>query len=59
MGGHIDKLEILSINYSCNLAILVCKYEATNNGEKAAGRNLIILKKVNNSCLFITHLIVV
>lgn len=59
MGGHIDKVEILSINYSCDLATLVCKYEATNNGENAVGRNLIVLKKVNNSWLIITHMTVV
>lgn len=59
MGGHIDKVEILSINYSCDLATLVCKYEATNNGQKAIGRNLLVLKKVNNSWLIITHITVV
>jgi ketosteroid isomerase-like protein len=59
MGGHIDKVEILSINYSCNLATLVCKYEATNSGQKAIGRNLIVLKKVNNTWLIITHMTVV
>jgi len=59
MGGHIDKVEILSINFSCNLATLVCKYEATNNGQKAIGRNLIVLKKVNNTWLIITHMTVV
>lgn len=42
MGGHIDKIEILSINYSCDLATLFCKYEATKNGQKASSRNLLV-----------------
>ncbi|MBK8944066.1 MAG: DUF4440 domain-containing protein [Ignavibacteriae bacterium] len=59
MGGHIDSIEILSINYSCKLATLTCKYEATNNGQKAIGRNLLVLEKVNNNWLIIIHLTVI
>lgn len=59
MGGHIDKVEILSVNYSCELSTLICRYEATNNGQKAIGRNLLVLKKVNNAWLIITHMTVV
>ena len=59
MGGHIDKVEILSINYSDNLATLVCKYEATNSGQKAIGRNLLVLKRINNTWLIITHMTVI
>jgi len=28
MGGHIDAVEILSMNVSCNMAILLCIYQA-------------------------------
>ena len=59
MGGHIDKIAILSINYSCELATLVCKYEAINSGQKAIGRNLLVLKKIRNKWLIITHMTVV
>lgn len=59
MGGHIDTIKIISINYSCELATLVCKYEATNNGQKAIGRNLLVLKKVNNNWLIFIHMTVV
>ncbi|TFG96967.1 MAG: DUF4440 domain-containing protein [Calditrichales bacterium] len=59
MGGHIDKIEILSVNYACDLATLLCKYEATNNGQKAIGRNLLVLKKSKNKWLIIIHMTVV
>lgn len=59
MGGHIDKVEILTMNYSCNLATLVCKYEATNNGQKVIGRNLLVLKKYDKLWLIVTHMTVV
>ena len=59
MGGHIDKVEILSMNYSCDLAALVCKYEATNRGQIAVGRNLLVLKNVDGIWLIVTHMTVV
>lgn len=59
MGGHIDSVEILSMNVSCDLATLLCKYEATNSGQKAMGRNLLVLKKINGAWLIVTHLTVV
>ncbi|MBX2977215.1 MAG: DUF4440 domain-containing protein [Ignavibacteriaceae bacterium] len=59
MGGHIDKVEILSINHSCEITSLVCRYEATNNGEKAIGRNLIVLKNIKGEWKIITHMTVV
>lgn len=59
MGGHIDAIEILSMNISCDLATLLCKYEATNSGQKAMGRNLLVLKKINGAWLIVTHLTVV
>jgi len=59
MGGHIDSIEILSINISCELATIVCKYEATNSGQKAVGRNLLVLIKSNGKWLIKTHMTVV
>jgi ketosteroid isomerase-like protein len=59
MGGHIDTVQVLSMNVSCNLATLICKYQAANNGEVAIGRNLLVLRKINESWLIILHMTVV
>ena len=59
MGGHIDSVEILKAEVSCDLATLLCKYEATNNGIKAIGRNLLVLKKVDGNWLIVMHMTVV
>ncbi|MBN1406920.1 MAG: DUF4440 domain-containing protein [Calditrichaceae bacterium] len=59
MGGHIDTIELLSITCSCELAVLVCRYEATNAGEKAIGRNMLALRKINGTWLIIKHMTVV
>jgi ketosteroid isomerase-like protein len=59
MGGHIDTVQVLSMNVSCDLATLLCKYQATNNGEVAIGRNLLVLRKINESWLIILHMTVV
>lgn len=58
-GGHIDKIEILSFNYSNDLATLLCKYQATNSGVTVSGRNLLVLKKVNGKWLIAVHMTVV
>ena len=59
LGGHIDSIEILSINYSCDLAVLFCKYEATNSGQKAIGRNMLVLKLIDKEWLIVKHMTVV
>ena len=46
MGGKIDSVEILRMDVSGNLATLLCKYQATNAGVTAIGRNLLVLKKI-------------
>ena len=58
-GGHIDSIEILSVSYSCDLAVLVCKYQASNSGQKASGRNMLVLRKSGNQWLIIKHMTVV
>jgi len=58
-GGHIDSVSILSIQLSCDLATLLCKYEATNSGQKATGRNLLVVKKVNDTWVITLHITVV
>jgi ketosteroid isomerase-like protein len=59
MGGHIDGVEILSMNVSCDLATLLCRYQATNIGVTVTGRNLLILKKIDDQWLIIIHMTVV
>ncbi len=59
MGGHIDSVEILKMTVSCDLATLLCKYTATNNGVTVVGRNLIVMKKVKDEWLISLHMTVV
>lgn len=58
-GGHIDSIEILSMNISCDLATLFCKYQATNSGQTVIGRNLLVLRKRNNQWVIVLHMTVV
>ncbi len=58
-GGRIDKIEILSMNLSCNMATLLCKYQATNSGVTVTGRNLLVMKKINGKWLIAVHVTVV
>ena len=58
-GGHIDSVSVLSIQSSCGRATLLCKYEATNSGQKAIGRTLLLLKKLNGRWLIRIHMTVV
>jgi ketosteroid isomerase-like protein len=58
-GGHIDKIEILKMDVSDDLAYLFCKYQATNSGETVSGRNLIVLKKADNTWKIVMHMTVV
>lgn len=58
-GGHIDTIEILSMNVSCDLATLLCRYRATNSGVSVTGRNLLVLRKENDTWIIILHMTVV
>jgi ketosteroid isomerase-like protein len=59
MGGHIDSVEILKMNVSCDMATLLCKYQATNSGVTVIGRNLLVMKKINGNWLIALHMTVV
>jgi ketosteroid isomerase-like protein len=59
MGGHIDKIEILSANVSKDMASLYCKYQVTNSGVTVSGRNLLVLRKVKGKWIIISHMTVV
>jgi len=58
-GGHVDSIRIVKAEISFGLATLLCKYQATNSGVTVIGRNLLVLKKVNNIWLIILHMTVV
>jgi uncharacterized protein (TIGR02246 family) len=58
-GGHVDAVRILTSRISCDLAYLVSVYEATNNGQKVSGRNLIALRKLGGKWLIVSHMTVV
>ena len=58
-GGHVDSIQIVKAEISFGLATLLCKYQATNSGVTVIGRNLLVLKKVNNIWLIILHMTVV
>ncbi len=59
MGGHVDTVEVLASGSSCDLAYLVCRYEATNSEVKASGRNVLVMKKINGKWLITAHASVV
>jgi ketosteroid isomerase-like protein len=58
-GGHIDSIEILDAQVSCDLATLFCKYHATNSGVEAIGRNLLVMRNFNGRWLIVMHMTVV
>lgn len=58
-GGHIDAVEIISMEASCDLVSLHCRYQATNSGVTVSGRNLLVLKRLNDQWLIATHMTVV
>jgi uncharacterized protein (TIGR02246 family) len=58
-GGHVDKIRVLRTSASCTMAYSVCIYEATNNGQKVSGRNLLVLKKVRGRWLIASHVSVI
>lgn len=59
MGGHIDSIEILNMNVSCDQATLLTKYRANNSGQIAVGRNLLVLRKIKDEWVIVLHMTVV
>ena len=58
-GGHIDSVELLNVNSSCDIATVVGRYRATNGDQKADGRNLLVWKRIDGKWLINTHMTVV
>lgn len=59
MGGHVDSIEVLKMNISCDIATLLCRYQATNSGVTVVGRNLLVMQKINGIWLITLHMTVV
>ena len=55
-GGHIESIEILQAEASGEMATLLTRYVAVNSGVTVSGRNLLVLKKVNNNWLILIHM---
>jgi ketosteroid isomerase-like protein len=58
-GGHLESLEVLAINHSCDVATVLCQYNANNGGQRVSGRTLLILKKIGGKWLIALHMTVV
>lgn len=58
-GGHIDTIVVMAASVSCDLAYVHSRYEATNSGKKAYGRNILVLKKIGRNWLIKEHMTVV
>lgn len=58
-GGRIDSVTIISSRVSGDMAYLVCRYDATNSGQRVNGRNVLIAKKTDGRWLIVVHASVV
>lgn len=54
-GYHIDSIQVLSTDCSGDLAYSIARYESTNNGQKALGVNLVVMRKVGNVWQIVAH----
>lgn len=54
-GGHIDSITVLSCSITEQMVTIVCRYDATNSGVSVNGRNVIVLRKVDNRWLYAVH----
>ena len=59
LGGHLETMRVVDIHRSCNQAVVLCRYEANNSGQRASGRTLLVLEKYEDAWLIILHMTVV
>lgn len=59
LGGHLNRLSVLSVAESCDLATVLCDYHATNAGEKARGRSLLLFRRQGQGWRIYLHMAVV
>lgn len=59
MGGHIDSLQVLSVQVSGDLAVVYCRYAANNAGQQANGRNVLVVRRIGERWLINLHMTVV
>jgi ketosteroid isomerase-like protein len=52
---HIDSIQPIFIECSDNLAYTITRYDANNNGQKAFGVNIVVLKKINSKWFIVAH----
>ena len=59
MGGHLDGIEVLSVTHSCDVATVLCRYDANNSGEKVSGRTLLVLQRIDGTWVIVLHMTVI
>ncbi len=52
---HIDSIRTLYIDCSDDFGYAITRYDATNNGQKAFGVNIVVLKKTGGKWLIVAH----
>jgi uncharacterized protein (TIGR02246 family) len=52
---HIDSIRTLSIDCAGSLAYAITRYDATNNGQKTFGVNIVVLKKIDGKWFIVAH----
>jgi uncharacterized protein (TIGR02246 family) len=45
VGYHVDSIQMIALDCSDDFAYAITRYQANNNGEKAIGVNLVVLRK--------------
>jgi hypothetical protein len=48
-------VQVVRAETSCGLAYMICTYHATNSGVTVTGRNVLVLKKIDEEWLIVTH----
>lgn len=51
----IESIEVLSSGCSRDMAYAIARYQAINNGEKAFGVNLLVLRKIKGKWMIVAH----
>lgn len=52
---HIDSIRTIYMDCSVDFAYAVTRYDAINNGQKAFGVNIVVLKKINGAWFIVAH----
>ena len=52
---HIDSIRILSTDCAGDMAYSIDRYESTNDGQKAFGVNVVVIKKFGGDWRIVAH----